>query len=184
MNNERLIAVSRHYAALCDSPLTLHDIIMNNTTKLILSVVCTVGLGLAGGLFTAPEIQGWFLHLQKPSWNPPNWLFAPVWTTLYILMGIAFFLIWKTKSVADIKQWAIIIFIAQFALNLAWSYIFFKEHQPGWAFVDIVVLWLAILCTIIGFSRVNKLATWLLVPYISWVSFAALLNYTIWQLNA
>ena len=157
---------------------------MSNTMKLIISIVCTVGLGLTGGLFTAPEIQGWFSHLNKPSWNPPNWLFAPVWTTLYLCMGIAFFLVWKTKATAHIKQWAIIIFIAQFMLNLAWSYIFFREHQPGWAFVDIIVLWLAIICTIAGFSRISKPAAWLLVPYIAWVSFAAILNYSIWQANA
>jgi translocator protein len=156
---------------------------MSNITKLIISIVTTVGMGLLGGIFTAQEIHGWFLHLNKPSWNPPNWLFAPVWTTLYVLMGIAFYLIWKTKANADTKQWAIIIFIAQFALNFIWSYIFFKEHLMGWAFTDIIVLWIAILCTIIAFSKINKTAAWLLVPYISWVSFAAILNLTIWKMN-
>ncbi|MFT3933454.1 MAG: TspO/MBR family protein [Chitinophagaceae bacterium] len=156
---------------------------MNNTTKLILSIVLTVGIGLLGGLFTAPEIQGWYAHINKPSWNPPNWLFGPVWTLLYVLMGIAFYKVWKTTTTADKKQWAIIIFIAQMALNFIWSYIFFNQHQPGWAFVDIVVLWLAIICTIIAFSRINSGAAWLLVPYISWVSFAAILNYVIWQMN-
>jgi translocator protein len=157
---------------------------MSNTTKLIISIALTVGFGLLGGIFTAPEIQTWFVHLNKPSWNPPNWLFAPVWTSLYLLMGIALYLIWKAKAVTDTKRWAIIIFIVQFALNFLWSFIFFKEHQMGWAFVDIVILWIAILCTIIGFSKINKTAAWLLVPYISWVSFAAILNYTIWQMNS
>ncbi|MEO5593109.1 MAG: TspO/MBR family protein [Chitinophagaceae bacterium] len=156
---------------------------MSNTAKLIISIVLTTGIGLLGGIFTAPEIQTWFLHLNKPLWNPPNWLFAPVWTSLYLLMGIAFYLIWKAKAGIDTKRWAIIIFIAQFALNFMWSYIFFKEHQMGWAFVEIVVLWIAIFCTIIAFSRINTTAAWLLVPYISWVSFAAILNYTIWQMN-
>ncbi|MEP6726924.1 MAG: TspO/MBR family protein, partial [Bacteroidota bacterium] len=146
---------------------------MSNTAKLIISIVLTTGIGLLGGIFTAPEIQTWFLHLNKPLWNPPNWLFAPVWTSLYLLMGIAFYLIWKAKAGIDTKRWAIIIFIAQFALNFMWSYIFFKEHQMGWAFVEIVVLWIAIFCTIIAFSRINTTAAWLLVPYISWVSFAA-----------
>lgn len=156
---------------------------MNNTTKLSISIVLTVGLGSLGGIFTAPEIPGWFLHLNKPLWNPPNWLFAPVWITLYLLMGISFYLIWKTKAEQDKKQWTIIIFIVQFALNTLWSFIFFKQHQTGWAFVEIVVMWLAILCTIIAFSRIHKTAAWLLVPYISWVSFAAILNYTIWRMN-
>ncbi|MEO5683025.1 MAG: TspO/MBR family protein [Chitinophagaceae bacterium] len=157
---------------------------MSNTVKLIISIVLAVGIGSLGGIFTAPEIQSWFLHLNKPAWNPPNWLFAPVWTSLYIMMGIAFYLVWKDPSNTDSKRWAIIIFIAQFALNFFWSYIFFRQHQMGWAFVEIVVLWVAILCTIIAFSKINKTAAWLLVPYISWVSFAAVLNYTIWQLNA
>lgn len=157
---------------------------MSNITKLIISIAVTVGFGLLGGIFTASEIQGWFLHLNKPVWNPPNWLFAPVWTTLYLLMGISFYLIWKTKTSPDTKQWAIIIFVVQFGSNFIWSYIFFKEHLMGWAFVDIIILWIAILCTIIAFSKINKTAAWLLVPYISWVSFAAILNYTIWQMNA
>ena len=157
---------------------------MNNSIKLIISIAACVGIGLTGGIFTASAIQGWFAHINKPSWNPPNWLFAPVWTTLYLLMGIAFYLVWKTKTNADKKQWAIIIFIVQFALNFFWSAIFFEQHQIGWAFVDIIVLWIAILCTIIGFSRIHKTAAWLLVPYISWVSFAAILNYAIWRANS
>ena len=157
---------------------------MSNAAKLIISIILTVGLGLLGGIFTAPEIPTWFAHLNKPAWNPPNWLFAPVWTTLYLLMGIAFYLAWKAKAGIDAKRWAIIIFIAQFALNFAWSDIFLKDHQMGWAFVDIVVLWLAIICTIVAFSRINTTAAWLLVPYLCWVSFAAVLNYAIWQMNS
>ncbi len=156
---------------------------MSNTVKLIICIVLTVGFGSLGGIFTAAEIQGWYLHLNKPSWNPPNWLFAPVWTSLYLLMGISLYLVWKTPANTDAKRWAVIIFIAQFVLNFLWSYIFFREHLMGWAFVEITVMWIAILCTIIAFSRINKTAAWLLVPYISWVSFAAILNYTVWQLN-
>jgi len=107
-----------------------------------------------------------------------------VWTILYIMMGIAIYLVGKTKAETDTKRWAVIIFIVQFALNFLWSYIFFREHQLGWAFVEIVVLWIAILCTIISFTRINITAAWLLVPYACWVSFAAILNYTIWQLNS
>jgi translocator protein len=157
--------------------------VMSNKTRFIVSIGLTVGIGSLGGIFTATEIQDWFLHLNKPSWNPPNGLFAPVWTCLYVMMGISFYLIWKAKANTDTKTWAIIMFIAQFALNFIWSFIFFKQHQMGWAFVEIVVMWLAILCTIIAFSRINKTAAWLLVPYISWVSFAAMLNYSVWMLN-
>jgi tryptophan-rich sensory protein len=156
---------------------------MSNSAKLIISIVLTVGIGLQEGIFTDPGIQNWFLHLNKPAWNPPNWLSTPLWTVLYLLMGIAFYLVWKTKAGIDTKRWAIIIFMAQFALNFLWSYTFFSEHRIGWAFVDIVVWWIAIFCTIIAFSRINTTATWLLVPYISWVSFAAILNFAIWQMN-
>jgi benzodiazapine receptor len=157
---------------------------MNNTLKLVICLVFTVGGGLLSGLFTASEIQGWFAGLQKPSWNPPAWLFAPVWTCLYALMGIALYLVWKSNIRSDARTWAVVIFFAQFALNCSWSYIFFHRHQLGWGFVDIIALWIAILCTIIGFARINRVAPWLLVPYIAWVSFAAMLNYSIWQLNA
>ena len=130
---------------------------MNNTAKLIISIVLTVGLGLLGGIFTAPEIQTWFVHIHKPVWNPPNWLFAPVWTTVLPVNGNMLFTWYGKQSRTDTKRWAIIIFIAQFALNFAWSYIFFNQHQMGWAFVDIVVLWMAILCTIVAFSRINSI---------------------------
>lgn len=156
---------------------------MTNKTKLIVSIVFSIIIGSIGGIFTAPEIQTWYAHLNKPSWNPPNGLFAPVWTSLYLMMGISFYLVWKTKFDSDKKAWAIIIFIVQFALNFLWSFIFFRQHQLGWAFVELVVMWLAIFCSIIAFSRINKTAAWLLVPYISWVSFAGILNYSVWMLN-
>ncbi len=156
---------------------------MNNTIKLIISIALTVGLGLLGGIFTATEIETWFVQLNKPSWNPPNWLFAPVWTTLYLLMGIAFYMIWKSPA-SSTKRAAIVIFIIQFILNFAWSYIFFNQHKIGLAFADIILLWLCIFITIVVFSRINKTAAWLLVPYICWVSFASILNYAIWQMNA
>ena len=156
---------------------------MSNAAKLIISIVITVGVGLQGSVFAVRGIHTWFLYLNKPAWNPPNWLFAVVWTTLYLLMGIAFYLVWTTKAVTDTKRWAIIIFIAQFALNFLWSYSFFSEHGIAWAFVVMVVWWLAIFCTIIAFSRINITAAWLLVPCIGWVSFAAILNYAIWEMN-
>lgn len=155
---------------------------MNNTVKLIIAIAVPLLVGFSAGQFTAAEIPTWYASIKKPSWNPPSWVFAPVWTTLYVMMGIAWFLIWKAPA-TEMKKWGMILFVLQLVLNFFWTFIFFAKHQPGAAFIEIVVLWLAILCTIIAFSKINKTAAWLLVPYISWVSFAAILNYTIWQLN-
>jgi len=154
---------------------------MNNALKLIIALATPLLIGFSGSLFTISEIENWYQTLQKPSWNPPNWLFGPVWTALYVLMGISLFLVWR--SAASQKSTAIILFALQLVLNFFWSFIFFKEHQPGFAFAEILVLWLMILLTIFSFGRINKVAAWLLVPYMSWVSFAAVLNFTIWQLN-
>lgn len=156
---------------------------MNKITKLILCIAGPLLIGFAGSLFTIEAIPVWYASLQKPNWNPPNWLFGPVWTTLYILMGIAAYLVWKTITASAFKKWGLLLYSLQLVLNLFWSYLFFTRHQLGTALIEIVVLWLTILCTIIAFSKVNKTAAWLLVPYISWVSFATILNYTIWQLN-
>jgi translocator protein len=156
---------------------------MNNSVKLIISIAIPLLIGFAGGTFTSAEIPNWYATLNKPSWQPPNWLFGPVWTTLYILMGIALYLVWKADANASLKQTAILLFAIQLILNFFWSIIFFNQHQIGWALVEIIVLWILILLTIFSFSKINNTAAWLLVPYISWVSFAAILNYTIWQLN-
>jgi len=120
---------------------------------------------------------------NKPSFNPPNWIFAPVWTTLYILMGIALYLVWKSTATASIKQTAILLFVVQLTLNFFWSILFFKFQLTGWAFVEIIAMWVAILFTILWFGKISSTAAWLLVPYICWVSFASLLNYSIWKLN-
>lgn len=151
--------------------------------RLIIAVLIPLLVGSAGGGFTASEISGWYAQLNKPSWNPPNWLFGPVWTILYILMGIALYLIWKAGVNTSLKQTAVILFAVQLILNFFWSIIFFNQHQIGWALVEIIVMWGFILLTIFSFSRINNTAAWLLVPYISWVSFATILNYTIWKLN-
>lgn len=156
---------------------------MNNTIKLLLCLVITLGIGLSASVFTISEIYGWFATIRKPGWNPPNGVFGPVWTLLYILMGIALYLVWIKPAAAARKRTAVIAFAAQMALNFLWSYFFFHFHDIEMAFYDIVLLWVLILLTIFAFSRINKIASWLLVPYISWVSFAAILNYTILQLN-
>lgn len=154
----------------------------NNWVKLVLSLVLIVGIGSLGGLFTYPEIGTWYATLQKPSFQPPNWLFGPVWTLLYTLMAISFYLIWKQPP-SELRRKAIAIFVIQFVLNFCWSIIFFNRHQVGWALVEIGVMWICILLTILRFSKLSSTAAWLLVPYILWVSFATLLNAAIWKLN-
>ena len=157
---------------------------MSNILKLIISICLPLLIGFTSSYFTVTEIGSWYQTVQKPSWNPPNWIFGPIWTTLYILMGIAFFLVWKSNVAGEIKRKAIILFIIQLVLNFFWSFIFFDQHQIGIAFIEILFLWLMILFTIFAFARISKPAAWLLVPYISWVSFAAILNFTIWNLNS
>jgi translocator protein len=157
---------------------------MNNILKIIIAIAIPLIAGGISGFFTTSEISGWYQTITKPSWNPPNWLFGPVWTMLYILMGIALYLVWKNETAeASIKRTAIILFAIQLLLNFFWSLIFFKQHQIGWAFIEIIAMWFFILLTIFAFAKVNTAAAWLLVPYICWVSFASILNYTIWKLN-
>jgi len=157
---------------------------MSNILKLIVSISIPLLIGFTSGFFTITGAGSWYQTIQKPSWNPPGWVFGPVWTTLYVMMGIALFLIWKSSANKDVKQTAILLFSIQLILNFFWSFIFFNQQQPGWALVEIIVLWSAILITIFSFSKINNTASWLLVPYISWVSFATILNYTIWKLNS
>ncbi|MFZ1535277.1 MAG: TspO/MBR family protein [Chitinophagaceae bacterium] len=157
---------------------------MNNTSKLIISIIIPVAIGATAGFFTATGVESWYQTINKPSWNPPGWIFAPVWTTLYVMMGIALFLVWKSNAREGLKKNANTFFAIQLILNFFWSFIFFDQQQPGWALVEIIIMWIAILLTIFAFAKVNKTAAWLLVPYISWVSFATILNYTIWKLNS
>ena len=156
---------------------------MNNTGKLIIAIIIPLLIGFTSGFFTTTGPGSWYQTLEKPTWNPPGWVFAPVWTTLYIMMGVALFFVWKTSTNIRIRNIALFLFALQLVLNFFWSFIFFKLEEPGWAVVEIIVLWTAILATIYSFAPINKLSAWLLVPYISWVSFAAILNYTIWNLN-
>lgn len=156
---------------------------MSNIVKGIIAIAIPLLVGGASGFFTVTGVESWYQTIQKPSWNPPNWVFGPVWTTLYIMMGIALFLVWKEDTSQELKKIAIALFAVQLILNFFWSFIFFNLQQPGWALVEIIAMWFFILLTIFAFAQVNKTAAWLLVPYISWVSFATILNYSIWQLN-
>jgi tryptophan-rich sensory protein len=151
--------------------------------KLIISILIPLLVGTTAGLFTSSGVNGWYAVANKPWFNPPNWIFAPVWTTLYVLMGIALFLVWKSDADMGIKKTAISLFAVQLVLNFFWSFIFFKMQQPGWAFAEIILMWLMILMTILWFGKISSTAAWLLVPYICWVSFASVLNYSIWKLN-
>ncbi len=121
----------------------------------------------------------WFSELQKPSFNPPNQVFGPVWTTLHILMGVAGYLAWSASP----PKSTMLVFWAQLGLNLAWSLIFFGMRRPDLAFFEILLLWVVIALTIISFFKANKVAAYLLLPYWAWVSFASVLNFAIWQLN-
>jgi translocator protein len=151
--------------------------------KMILSLLLTLGIGVLGAFVTAGESSGdWYTNLNKPWYQPPSWLFSPVWTLLYILMGIAFYYVWK-KPLSRERNNAITIFLAQLLMNFLWSFIFFSLHSPGLALIDIVILWITILLTIFSFSKLSKTAAWLLVPYIVWVSFATVLNWDIWRMN-
>lgn len=156
----------------------------HNTLKLISSVIVCEFAGIIGAVFTFRAIPDWYATLEKPLLSPPNWIFGPVWTTLYLLMGIAVFLVWQKGFIErkDVKI-AMSVFAVQLTLNALWSIIFFGMHNPGGAFIEIIFLWLSILATMIAFYKISKPAMWLLVPYILWVSFAGYLNYAIFILN-
>lgn len=151
--------------------------------KLTLAMVLCLGAGALGSTVTTPAIGGWYATLVKPAFNPPNWIFGPVWTTLYILMGIAIYLIWMgngTKKQRDIAQK---LFYFQLGLNILWSFLFFGWHEPLWAFVEIVAMWVSIFLTIKAFVPISKPAAYLLFPYLAWVSFATILNLFVVLLN-
>ena len=146
---------------------------------LILFLAACLAVGGLGSFATLPEIPAWYANLKKPSWTPPNWLFGPVWTTLYAAMAVAAWLVWKRAG----WHGALTLFAIQLALNLAWSFIFFKFHRPGWAFLEILLLWIAIAATMISFAPISKLSAALLAPYLVWVTYAAALNFSVWRLN-
>lgn len=143
---------------------------------------CVV-LGAAGGLITAPQIETWYATLDKPGFTPPSWVFGPVWTLLYALQGVAAWLIWRSGLDRRIVRLALGLFTVQFVCNLAWSPAFFGLESPILGLAVIVPLWFVIVATMVAFSRVDRRAAALLVPYLAWVSFATALNYAIWTLN-
>lgn len=154
-----------------------------NAYRLIAAIVLTQLAGLIGSIFTAPSIATWYAMIQKPSFTPPNFVFGPVWTALFLLMGISLYIVWGKGLHRKNVRNAIYVFAAQLALNVVWSALFFGLQNPAAAFVEIILLWIAIALTIVKFYVIDKRAAYLLVPYIVWVSFAAFLNYSIWVLN-
>ena len=150
-------------------------------SRLLIAILICQFAGIIGSVFTTPSIPTWYAGINKPDFNPPNWLFAPVWTTLFFLMGISLYLVWE-KGIKT-SRLAVYVFSAQLILNIIWSLLFFGLQNPFFAFIEIIILWVAILATILLFYRISKKAAILLIPYIAWVSFAAFLNYSIWILN-
>ena len=187
---------------------------MNNIFKFVIAIVISELAGVIGAVFTMPAILSpstgsrlsWYAGLVKPELDPPNWVFGPVWTALYALIGISLYLVWKNNWEVKNRflesrrrawnKWserlwtgdwkkanAIAVFVIQYVLNIAWSYLFFGLRMPGLAFFGLLALWLAIFWTIVAFYRISKPAAYLLLPYIIWVGFAGYLNYLIWISN-
>lgn len=151
--------------------------------KLVVSLLICQLAGLVGSFFTSPSIPVWYASLQKPSFNPPDEVFSPVWITLFVLMGISLFLVWRKPLKERGVKIALIYFFVQLALNTLWSILFFGLKSPFIALLEIILLWIAILLTIIKSYKVSKWAGILLIPYILWVSFASVLNFFLWSLN-
>ncbi|MBU4274786.1 tryptophan-rich sensory protein [Patescibacteria group bacterium] len=166
-----------------------NNILNNNTknkngsaitiTKLMISIVVCQLAGLVGAVFMIPAMEGWYKNLRKPFFAPPDWIFSPVWIILFMLMGVSLFLVWKKRADGEAR----VVFFTQLILNILWSAFFFGLKSPGLAFIELVFLWFAILCTIIIFYKIYKLAGLLLLPYILWVTFAGVLNFSIWIIN-
>ena len=151
--------------------------------KLLISILICQLAGLIGSVFTTPAIPTWYRTLTKPSFTPPNWLFSPVWISLFVLMGISAFIVWH-RGLSDKRvKIALSMFIVQLVLNTLWSVMFFGLRSPLAGFIEIIILWIAILLTVLRFLRISATAGILLIPYILWVSFAAVLNFSIWRLN-
>jgi tryptophan-rich sensory protein len=148
---------------------------------LIAFVAICLGAGFLGQFATRPALRDWYPKLVKPTWNPPQWVFAPVWTLLYILMGVAAWLCWLQVGIGY-GYW-LFVFSLQLLLNLAWSFLFFEIRNLRLALIEVVVLWIWIAVTIAVFAQISSIAAWLMIPYLVWVAFAAALNFAVYRLN-
>lgn len=155
---------------------------MKNSLKFIISISIPLLIGFAGSFFTSSSVSTWYTTLNKPTFNPPGWIFGPVWTLLYIMIWVSFYFVWKVDFKKKNKQ-AIGIYSLQLFLNLIWSFLFFWLRNPFASLIEIIILWCAILANMIVFYRIEKTAGLLLLPYLLWVSFAMILNYSIFALN-
>lgn len=151
--------------------------------KIGLSIGLCMILGFMSGMSTTDAIANWYVHLEKPPFNPPNWIFGPVWTILYIMMGIAVGRVWHIIRQSGTSMYPVYLFVLQFILNLMWSYLFFVRESPMLGLIDIGLLWILIIMTIVTFAKIDTLSSRLLWPYLAWVTFATLLNASIWYLN-
>lgn len=150
--------------------------------KLLTSLILPSGVGAIAGMFTADAIPGWYASLIRPSFNPPNWVFGPVWTCLYLILGISLFLIWKQNASRD-RNLAIFVFLIQLTLNFSWSFIFFYFNLIGLALLEIILLWISIVLMILRFYKIKPMAAYINIPYLLWVSFASILNAAYYFLN-
>jgi tryptophan-rich sensory protein len=149
---------------------------------LLLWIALCFAVAGIGGSWTAGEVRGWYRTLAMPSFAPPNWVFGPVWSVLYALMAVAAWRVWLATP-TQARSWALALFLVQLALNLAWTWIFFRRHAIGLALVEVALLWVAIGATTLVFRRVAPVAAWLMAPYLAWVAFAAVLNAAFWRQN-
>jgi len=156
--------------------------IFHQSAALVLCVGVCFAAAAVGAMFTSPNVPGWYANLDKPSWTPPSWVFGPVWSLLYLLMGISLWQVWR-KTGFRAAAMPLTLFGIQLVLNMAWSGLFFGLRSPAAALVEIVLLWCAILATMTAFRQRSAPAGWLMLPYLAWVSFAAALNLAIWYLN-
>lgn len=149
----------------------------------IVSIIIAQLAGILGSFFTVASVNSWYLTINKPNWNPPGWLFGPVWISLYTLMGIAAYLVWQKRDLGQSVKVALIVYGVHLVLNALWSIIFFGLKNPGLALIEILILLFFIVLTMILFYKIRPISFWLLLPYLFWTSFATFLNFTIWNLN-
>lgn len=156
---------------------------LNEALALVLFLILCLSAELMGSLLTMSSVDTWYQTIEKPSWTPPNWLFAPVWTTLFLLMAVSAWMIWLDGGIRQ-NIVPLALFIIQLAFNVLWSGLFFANQSPGLAFINIVFLWFLILSMIIAFIKVKQIAGYMNIPYMLWVTYAGALNLSIWRLNS
>lgn len=162
---------------------TQHSSPILQVAMLILFIGICFAAAAIGAIATNESVNTWYRTIARPAWTPPDWVFGPVWTNLYLMMAIAAWLVWRNAGFRAARV-PLGLFGLQLALNVGWSFIFFAWQSPGWAFAEILLLWVALAAAIVSFWGRSRVAAWLLVPYLCWSSFAAILNFTIWRLNA